>query len=256
VAGLRVRIAFVIGLVSLIAAACAHSRFQTIEGELDDAFVEQLRVEARRGAPVALSSYGGNPAIAFSAVPLIDNYPGEIAIGRLCLSSCAEFALPTKARLTLIDKPFIGFHASDQIARWLASATGQPKLICGEERAEHQRNRFAALGWNPEFWKEVARRLMIISARSDADAGDCASMRSLNELAMWFPTSRQLRDLLGFVPGTPLCADDQACWRSRVHGIIAPHQCFMIGDDLYFMTAERKIEPLARDHFKGPHLVP
>jgi hypothetical protein len=256
VAGLLVRIACIIGVVSVIAAGCAYSRFHTIEGGLDDAFVEQLRVEARRGTPVALSSYGGNPAIAFAAAPLIDNYPGEIGIGRMCLSSCAEFALPTKAHKILVDEPLIGFHGSDQIARWLASKTGQPEPYCDNARAEYQSDRFRALGWNPDFWKEVATRLMIISTRNKAPPGQCASMANRYELVMWFPTSRQMGDLLGFVPSKPLCADDEKCWRLRIRELMYPDNRFMIGDSIFYLTEDEKIEPISRDLFKGPYLVP
>jgi hypothetical protein len=205
---------------------------------------------------VALSSYGGNPAIAFSAVPLIDNYPGEIGIGRLCFSSCAEFALPTKAHKILVDKPLIGFHGNEQIARWLASKTGQPQPICGSERGEYQLERFRALGWNPDFWKEVATRLMITTARNDAEPGQCASIVMRSKIGMWFPTSRQLRDNLGFVASTPLCADDETCWRSRMLKVAPIEKPFMIGDGIYKVTADEKIEPVDRASYKGPYLTP
>ncbi len=252
----RIVIATVFALFALTFGGCGPTERLAIEGELDTAFVTKLQAASRRGAPVTLSSYGGNPKTAFAAVPLIDSYPGSVAIGRLCLSSCAEFVLPTKAHKTLLEKPLIGFHGSDQIARWLASRTGQTDPICGQVRADSQRNRFRSNGWNPDFWKEVASRLMIFSFRNKSSPGKCASMVIKSEVSIWFPTSIQMKGLLGFDPSGPLCSDEELCWRSRVHDAIIPMEVFMVGDDIYYMTEQETIELGDRDSFKGPYLAP
>lgn len=235
---------------------CAQDKYVAIDGGFDDAFVAQIQSQAEAARPITLSSYGGDPAVAYAAVPLLDNYPTDIAIGSLCLSSCAEFALPTKARLNLIDRPLIGFHGSDQIARWLSTEIGLVAPICGAARADFQRARFESLGWNPDFWKEVAKRLMIVSGRNDNEEGRCLSIISRAEITMWFPTSAQLASLLGFTPDAPLCADDEVCWRSRVQGIISPGQRFVVGDAIFLMSPEREGEPLRRDQFQGAYLLP
>lgn len=252
----RILAATMFALLGMAFGGCRPIERKVIDGELNTAFLAKLQAAARSGAPVTLSSYGGDPEIAFAAAPIIDSYPGSVAIGRLCLSSCAEFVLPTKAHETLLEQPLIGFHGSDEIARWLASKTGEKEPICGQARADSKQRRFQNNGWNIEFWKEVAKRLRISSAHNKSAPGKCASMVMTHEISIWFPSSTQMSQLLGLKTVSKLCADKEICWRWRIHDVVGPREAFIVGDDIYYMNDSENIESLDPKSLNGRYFVP
>lgn len=253
---LRILVPTMFALLGMTFSGCRATERQVIDGELDAAFVAKLQAAAKSGAPVTLSSYGGDPKVAFAAAPIIDSYPGSVAIGRLCLSSCAEFVLPTKAHETLLEQPLIGFHGSDEIARWLASKTGEKEPICGQARADSKQRRYQNNGWNIEFWREVAKRLRISSAHNKSAPGECASIVMTHEISIWFPSSIQMSQLLGFKPVSKLCSDEEKCWHSRIHYIVEPREAFMVGDDIFYITETKNIERLDPKTLNGKYVSP
>ncbi|QTN19195.1 hypothetical protein HZ989_13360 [Brevundimonas sp. AJA228-03] len=255
---MRQTLFFIFACLAIIyTPACVQQpdQVKTITGELDSTFVDAIRRNANAGNDIVISSYGGDPAIGQEAALLVGSYPAKVSIGELCLSSCAEFILPTKAQLNFVGRPLIGFHGNDQIAVWLAEYYQWHTPVCGSERAQSQRTRFEELGWNVDFWKDVARRLLIISAR-DSGEYNCTSVVVSYDIAMWFPTSDQLQLYLNFSPRASICADDENCWRSRMSSVISPGSGFMVGDDIFLMSVDNKIVPLARAQFQRNYISP
>lgn len=210
-------------------------------GPTDQAFAARV-VDLSPGAAVSVTSGGGSPRWAITAARTIQAKDLAVTIVDACLSACAEFILPATRRLTIEPTALVGFHGSDFWAPEILAAAGRSTSSCHSERLDWLVAAYASRGLRRDFHEQVKARLVM--TRSEVRrSGACFAAVAYRKRSMWFPTSRQLRDLWG-LQTTGVCADTDACWRRSLLRWSKPGEIFVIGDEVYRRAPDATFEDL------------
>lgn len=207
--------------------ACTDYHFS---GDINMESVDRLSMIADRTNRISVSSLGGDPNYAYQFSQIIAREGLIVELGDECSSSCAEFVLPSAAKVVTHPNTLIGYHGSDWIGAWIRDTWyhNYPPN-CGASRVEFLRDMYARRGLNSEAWREVVPRLKMVGQEAWIEDG-CMAGSFSKWVVIWYPTSAQMRDIFGFDEIKTLCSDREECWSERIRGFGLVNKRFAVGD--------------------------
>lgn len=188
-----------------------------------------------------VSSGGGDPAFGEAAARHIIAKEMTIKLGEICLSSCAEYVIPSAKTLIVSPRTLIGFHQNPLMIRHFADMEGyQGMPICYYEAEVdylgtlHQRD-----GSDRLPWENVLNRLVLADTHF-REKDECIETGFRFENQFWFPTSNQIKTLFQIDLNGPICADDPGCAEEMTNLIIPKGESVIIGDERYVSTGRER----------------
>lgn len=206
-----------------------------LRGRINDRMVLKADFLTHLPGPLFIDSEGGDAQSAEAIGKLIYNRNKSIYILSECSSACAEFFIPAAKKISVSRDSLIGFHRNDLMAYSFLSGTSSFSRYCGMERVLWLSKIYKERRLNINFNKEIISKLGIepIYDSNLSKGGGCYRMVSTSIRSVWYPTSWQLRHLLGIKIGHPICADDERCWKSALHDATLEGSSYVVGDQVY-----------------------
>jgi len=190
--------------------------------------------------PILVDSYGGSASHAMNVSKIIYSRQKSIFITGECSSSCAEFILPAARKVYASEGALIGFHRDDLMAMDFFRSDQERHAYCGADRAAWMVDLYKRQNLNVSFYKNVELKLDIkpsYNVKGSYDNG-CVKMFSSSAHEMWYPTSYQLKEMLGIDIGHPICADSDICWKRKLAEGSVRGMSYIVGDKVYYPLGE------------------
>ena len=233
-----------------------------VAGQIDKGFLDRVLNLSLDGdeKKIILSSPGGSANMALRAARIIDESAHSLTIVSKCFSACAEYLLAASDKIRFLNKPLIGFHGNPIGNAAIVRQTAGPNItpcLPDPNHIENVRALYQKRNLNTDFWKEEYKRLRIINVtlrdihpKMDEAAKrymawgvdvspvfkDCKIARIKTLHTAWFPTSEQLRTLLGLKFTGAVCADDPKCYKLKINKMFGQMgESFIVGDEVYYI---------------------
>lgn len=228
----------------LLGESSADLNLPHLVGKIDEKFQTKFAAAASENSKIAISSTGGYTDISLEIADKVFLKNISLLVFGVCLSACAEDILPAAHQVTLFDSPLIGFHGNSISAvHFLEKGlvedpcpanTSKEKLIeTISKTADHKRELYFKTNHNIDFWKQQTSRLGEPSLKFYIDdEGNCTRIQSFDRAVFWFPTTKQLEELLGLKVVGPNCADDSRCYKKKLLLYFGEDASFIVGDEL------------------------
>ncbi|MEP1230687.1 MAG: hypothetical protein ABJG88_08430 [Litorimonas sp.] len=184
---------------------------------------------------VILSSEGGTNNVALKIAENLLVQRRSAMVVAFCYSGCAGI-LPFFEEIEFVDEPSVGFHWNALIMK-SALTSGQLNQLDNRENpflSNTQKRLEAQAGFDSEVWWHVQNRInvRIISLSKSQDSYQEGSVKWESKHNMWFPTSNQMKDLLGLEFKGSVCADNPICIKQRVEQW-STNSSVIVGDTIY-----------------------
>lgn len=232
-----------LGLIGIALVLSAQSSDVTrayltghVSGAVDEEFADSVEAGLRLRSAITISSGGGNASSGWRAGKAIFQRNADLILDGDCLSACAEFLLPSARSIKTNSPILIGFHGNDFIFDKINSDLFPGQNFVNRQRLNWIREVYRSRVLNEDFYKETMSRLDIKYVGIGNQEPRQLEIYSAN--SMWFPTSRQLHDLLGLEIEGPLCADDRSCWEPKILEIADGQEKFVVGDLLVSVESD------------------
>lgn len=208
-----------------------------VSGTIDAAFTDRF-VDAYEGSNrLAVTSTGGEAVRALVMARVVAPRELHLFIDDHCLSACASLPLPAADTVTFGPDAVVGMHYSPAMTRRVYVRDFGTGDDCYVRSGDGERQMLEAAGRRPSFADEVYDRLQPGPARA-IDIGDvCPRIEYDLTHQWWFPTSTQLRDLMGLEFTGTVCADDPACMRRRLPNLRI-EATVVVGDEIWTLPLE------------------
>ena len=182
-------------------------------------------------------SSGGDAESLLKLVDLANRNVQGVFVSGECLSACAEFLYLVNKRVIAAKNAKIGFHGNALTAsRLVRSFNLKGDFNCIDRRAAKSARFLRERGADPtQGANAMLRRLQFykaIEAPSNLKDG-CQNANFFSQFRMWFPTTDQMRSLLGMNIKGPTCSDDEACLKSFASKRWGAKPDVLIGDHPY-----------------------
>ncbi|WP_425990263.1 hypothetical protein [Brevundimonas sp. TWP2-3-2] len=202
-----------------------------ISGRIDEDVAEQFQSRLQDGATVELDSLGGDASSAWHIGQELYDARATVEVKNNCVSACAEFLLPAARQLFVSPRSLIGYHGGDFMFDRLARRFLNNVSFVDPERLSWLEVLYGERRLSRNFSAEVQQRLDVRFVRRDNSA-DVPQLAIFSVNSLWFPTSDQLRNLLGLPIAGPVCADDRRCWEPRIVAISRAGERMVVGDQV------------------------
>jgi len=165
-------------------------------------------------ARLVVSSEGGSSWASAHLSLILQEYGLTLVIEDYCLSSCAEYLLPSAPRVIVRSDAVIGFHGNPLLEEHLLAEAGSTKKFCGVESGNVLRYLYGRSGAKVDFWVYQNRVLRPHSVKV-VSGPDCETVEYDREVDMWLPSRTEIESLLGVDLSGPVCADNASCVREK-----------------------------------------
>ena len=210
-----------------------------ILGRIDHKFLNELKKVSTDHDTIAVASTGGLSSYGEEAAKIILEKNINIIIFLSCTSACAEYLLPAANSVKFYDQPLIGFHGNAQsLYHYLIEQ--DVEIPCTIDKtlvtswAEGHRELHIRTGQNPDFWREQAQRLIgppkIINISETI--GECIGLQKF-KYDFWYPTSDELKSLLGLKFEGKICSDNQYCYEQKLPLFSDIGSISVVGGEIY-----------------------
>lgn len=214
------------------APGCGSYKDAEISGPIDMEFIQKLEF-ADPDSWVNISSTGGKPYLAEKASKLIVVKNLSVTFSGICLSSCAEYLLPSAKQIVMLDA-LIGFHQNPGMIQYFAQKhSDSSKPICYFENNidyiyDLQKNQLGI----EDFWLQTLSRIKEKDVRIH-EKSSCLEVRFNFKNAVWFPTKNQLKELFNLEFSGTLCADKPSCYSRMIDLLLPADTSVIVGDKRY-----------------------
>jgi len=215
-----------------------------IAGYINEDFLSQMEELPLSTKTVAIYSTGGISEIALDVADLIQSRGLNVIIIGSCNSACSEYIIPAAKDVTFHDEPLIGFHGNMYSMKFFiekndlknpCSPNDSQKEILASINTEIERieKLYTKTGHNLDFWKAQVQRLgsaKLIKTSMGTD--ECIYIQQFpNEL--WYPTSSQLKTMLGLQFSGGVCADNNTCYEKKIPMMQGVGKKYIVGNEVY-----------------------
>lgn len=214
-----------------------------IVGEIDQKFLDSFHDIANSNKTIAISSSGGLAYIAFEIATIISAQDINIIIVGACHSACAEIILPAAKSIEFYNSPLIGYHGNmvsmryyiDQgLANPCVSSSNRDNFSATLSKLVNQTKAlYEQTGHNIDFWKEQVNRLGDPKIVKRQIGGYNCSPSQRFAYKYWFPTTHQLKTMLGLKFKGNLCSDNQNCYTKKIPLVEGFGEKYIIGNNPY-----------------------
>lgn len=216
---------------SALLVSCQKSSKYLIVGDTSAALYDAANQFNFRDQMVSISSEGGEIKYGILLAKKISNENISLEVFYVCLSACAEFLLPAANKIKFIEEPMVGFHWGPILSHNEQLRAGADLSGCDTSDFDYQENLFKEKELSTNFWLEVEDRLVLKSY--ELGSKGCYSKKRKFENDFWFPTSQQLKNLLGLDFEGKVCADNVETCKIKVNNVTRKGIRIMIGDTLH-----------------------
>jgi len=212
-------------------------------GHIDEKFLSEFRNTIKTNKTVAIASPGGFPEIALKIADIIIEKNINIVIGGICYSACADIILPAAKSLEFYEHPLIGFHGTvismkffvsqGQVSPCTALSEQDEFLLLLEDLSYKMNSLYKSTGHNIDFWKEQTKRLgSPVLVNQEFVKNECNPMQQF-DYELWFPTSIQLKSMLGLNFEGGVCADSASCFERKIPLLEGLRKKYIVGNNPY-----------------------
>ncbi len=189
--------------------------FAYISGPVDQDMFDPVARAMSEGKTMRFASPGGSVASGLAISRIIAPRDIDIEIEGICLSACASLIMPSADHVTFINNPVIAFHGGGAHRRIFVEQFGSD-LDCYQTIDTRKRDMYATAGRNTDFVDLLIDVHGYENVRFVDEGDDCPWIEFDLEVDMWFPTSAELRTLMGLDFTGTVCADDADCIRAQI----------------------------------------
>ncbi|MEQ8405042.1 MAG: hypothetical protein RKE49_08085 [Oceanicaulis sp.] len=233
-------------LTAFLCAACAPDtsarllagpEVPRVDGRIDQDFSDAFLDAFKTHNQIAVSSTGGETHQALALARVLAPRRLHLIIDDYCFSACASLLAPAADSIEFGPDAMFGVHDSPAMARAVYVRDFGRDDDCYVRSGGAHREMYAWAGRNPRFPDEVFERLEPLPARAVDIGGDCPRIEYGLTHQWWFPTSDQLRDLMGLEFTGTICADDPDCMRRRLRAL-RMEGTVMVGEEIWTLPLE------------------
>ena len=208
-----------------------------MSGDLNEAYAETFREYASDHDRIAVSSPGGGLVHGLRLGYFIVERDMTLVIDDICLSACANYLLPAAEIVEFGPDAVVGYHQDAVVSRMVYLRDFNNADGCYSRVSNLHRRLYVRAERNPTFSEETFDRLQPLTARAE-DIGDACPVIEFDFVHdIWFPTSDQLRDLMGLEFSGTICADDPACMHRRLRALRI-EGTVMVGDEIWTLPLQ------------------
>lgn len=215
-------------------------------GLIDQAFVDNLKTLTDEPITLYLASNGGGADMGLAAANVMLQKNIHLVIdGKygICASGCAEFIVPAANSVEFINTPLIGYHQNPQLIFHILKDKATEELEhCGFIKSEVNATEglLNQKGLKTDLWKETLDRIDLEYTQIYLYNGHCPWLSKRFAHELWFPTSTQLRDMLGLEFKGKLCADTPECYEPNIDRFWPAGMSFVAGDTIYVSKGQER----------------
>lgn len=238
---------FVVAAFALLAACSpdhptaarliSDSETPRLSGQIDEAFTDAYLEAVKSNDRIAVTSTGGMNTWGLALAKNTAHLRVTLIIDDHCLSSCASFLLPSAGAVEFGADAIVGVHEQPILNRMVYERDFGAGDSCYMHTTGLHHEIYRRAARDLTFPYQVFERLQPGPALA-VDVGDvCPRIEYDLTHAWWFPTSDQLRDLMGLDFTGSVCADDPACMRRRLPNL-RMEGSVMVGDEIWTLPLE------------------
>lgn len=248
-------------LSALCLAACTPNTDKTQDGTekqdeftfyyrglINQAFVNDLEALTNEPITLYLTSNGGESDMGLAAGNVILQKNIRLVIDGdfgICASGCAEFVIPSASSVEFLNTPLIGYHQNPQLIYSIIKDNTTEGLehcdfIRSEVNATESLLNHKEL--KTDLWKETLNRIDLEYTQIYHYNGQCPRLRKRFSHELWFPTSSQLRDMLGLEFKGELCADTPECYEPNIDKLWPAGMSFVAGNTIYTSKGQEEVD--------------
>lgn len=234
-------------LVSLIACYGCTAESEKVQnkpnfyysGLIDDRFIRDLQTLPNEPISLYIASNGGKSSKGLEASKIILQKNINLVIDGdfgICASGCAEFILPSVSSIEFKNQPLVGYHNNPQIVSYILNeSAADTAKHCNviQSHVKSMEDLLKTSELNASFWQETYKRLELKSKKITQVNNQCPILDSKFKNELWFPTSRQLKKVLGLKFKGTLCSDNEKCYKMKIDKYWPAGTRMAIGNDTY-----------------------
>lgn len=210
-----------------------------LKGKLDQSFIEALNALPEKTEALGINSVGGDSIVALDIAEIVRERQFHVIIdGKwgICASGCAEYILAAASSLKFRNEPLIGFHQNPQIIyHLLENSLPDESIHCDSLKSQISETKvlYSSKNLNSDFWKQTLKKIDLEFFNPTKIGTMCpaANWKFRNEL--WFPTSVQLKEILGLQFEGEVCADNLETCVPKIDKTWPAGVAFAVGDRTY-----------------------
>jgi len=217
--------------------------------KIDNRTVEVVQKRARPGKVIRLNAEFAPSKESVALAEIFQKNSMILKVDEQCLSGCSEYVLAGAKSVIFKNSPLIGFDVSiEQKQQLVFESTSGIYKRRYQILVDKKQRIYRASELNVEFWKDVSARMNACPKRSTENLQDwfggnnCDTLSFVVDFHEWFPTSQQLRDLLGLKFKGTVCADDVAKCILRLNKEYKAGYIFLVGDTKIVTTKDEALE--------------
>lgn len=176
--------------------------------EVSAGTIEQLNIEY--GTSVSIQSSGGIPADFYALADKLMEANAKLHFTGVCLSACAEVLVPLDLEKYAYQNTLIGYHWNAHVnlesVRTIADNDCVQKY---KQEIQDKENFLEANRIRLGYW-EVSSFVLDLVDVAPVPEREC-EFQAHYRYQMWFPTSEQIRELMGISFEAGICNDSVAC---------------------------------------------
>lgn len=219
------------------ASLVASPETPRISGRIDETFTDAFLEAFKTHDRIAVSSTGGESHQALALARVLAPRRLHLIIDDYCFSACASLLAPAADSIEFGPDAMFGVHDSPAMARAVYVRDFGTGDDCYVRSGGAHRELYTWAGRDPRFPDEVFDRLQPLPARAVDSGGECPRIEYDLTHQWWFPTSVQLRELMGLAFSGTVCADDPACMRRRLPNL-RMEGTVIVGDEIWTLPLE------------------
>lgn len=216
-----------------VVSACQSQQTIDMHGQINQDFLDNLYNQNTQNAVLHISSGGGNIKLAYLASKNLIENKNEVKIEGHCLSACSEYLLAAANEIQFLNYPLVGYHWNTFMNIKQIQTYGGDISRCDLTSVEQQHEIYSYKDLNLDFWKETEKRLNLTYFEVVTNPQACPSKKRIFENHMWFPTSKQLKELLGLKFEGNVCADSPKICQRRIDRRWKSGTRVVLGDTVY-----------------------
>ncbi len=206
------------GLAVLILLACSNEppvQNLYLRSRIDQDLLDYIQKLDAQKYDITIRSGGGETQAGLKLGHYLQTKHLTLRVRSLCLSACAEFLLPAAKKVIFQDRPMVGFHWSPLMNYHQYLEKDINMEYCQFSHKE-QESLLKNAGLNPDFWREVEKRLKLTKMSFVYKGKKCPWKIRTFENRFWLPDSNQLRNLWGLEFEGEVCADDPETCTAKI----------------------------------------
>jgi len=217
-----------------------------LKGPLNKSFLVALDNIPEDTSVIGVNSVGGDSIPALKVAKVIQNRDLKIIIDGefgICASGCAEYLLPAAKSLKFNNEPLVGYHQNPHIIYSLLKNTIPSQLdFCTElkQQINEANELYSTKNLNQNFWSSTLEKIEIEYFQPRKILEKCPSANWQFKHELWFPNSKQLKELLGLKFEGAVCSDAPEVCKSKIDETWDEGLSFVVGDELYVSKGKKR----------------